>query len=116
MTVTRNLGGAGGPVLVALLQRWPEVVGEQLAAHCWPLSLRAGVLTIGVDDPAWAAQLGWLEADLRRRLDHALGDGVVTRTWCGSVPGPKAVEPVFDAPLWYPWAVAFMAMTSSFVA
>jgi hypothetical protein len=77
--VTRNLGGAGGPALVDLLSRWPAVVGEQLAAHCWPVSLRAGTLTIAADESAWGAQLGWLEADLRRRLDDAVGAGVVTR-------------------------------------
>ncbi len=77
--VARNLGGAGGPALVDLLNRWPAVVGEGLAAHCRPVSLRAGTLTIATDEPAWGAQLGWLEADLRRRLDGALGTGVVTR-------------------------------------
>ena len=77
--VTRNLGGAGGPALVDLLQRWPAVVGEQLAAHCVPVSLRAGTLTIVAYESAWGAQLGWLEADLRRRLDESVGAGVVTR-------------------------------------
>ena len=77
--VTRNLGGAGGPALVDLLQRWPAVVGEQLAAHCVPVSLRAGTLTIVAYESAWGAQLGWLEAELRRRLDDTLGAGVVTR-------------------------------------
>jgi hypothetical protein len=77
--VTRNLGGAGGPALVDLLQRWPEVVGAGLATHCRPVSLRAGTLTIAADEPAWGAQLTWLEADLRRRLDDAIGAGVVTR-------------------------------------
>jgi hypothetical protein len=77
--VARNLGGAGGPALVDLLQRWPEVVGEGLAAHCVPVSLRAGTLTIAAYESAWAAQLGWLEAELRRRLDDAIGAGTVTR-------------------------------------
>ena len=77
--VARNLGGAGGPALVDLLQRWPEVVGEQLAAHCRPVSLRNTTLTIVAYESAWGAQLGWLEADLRRRLDEALGAGAVTR-------------------------------------
>ena len=76
--VTRNLGGQGGPALVDLLRRWPAVVGEQLAAHSRPLSLRDGALAIGVEEPAWGAQLGWLEADLLRRLAEALGAGVVT--------------------------------------
>ncbi len=77
--VTRHLGGDGGPALVDLIRRWPQVVGEQLAAHCRPVSLRFGVLTIAAAEAAWGAQLGWLEADLRRRLDHALGPGVVDR-------------------------------------
>jgi hypothetical protein len=77
--VTSNLGGAGGPALVELLNRWPEVVGPALAAHCRPLTLRAGTLTIAADEAAWGAQLGWLEADLRRRLDEAVGAGTVTR-------------------------------------
>jgi hypothetical protein len=77
--VTRALGGAGGPALVDLLQRWPAVVGEQLAAHSRPVSLRNGTLVIAADEPGWGAQLRWLEADLRRRLDDALGTGVVTR-------------------------------------
>jgi hypothetical protein len=77
--VTANLGGAGGPALVDLLNRWPEVVGPALAAHCRPVSLRAGTLTIAADEAAWGAQLGWLEADLRRRLDQAVGAGTVTR-------------------------------------
>ena len=77
--VTRNLGGQGGPALVELIRRWPEVVGEQLAAHCRPVSLRAGVLTIVASEAAWGAQLQWLEADLKRRLDDVLGPGQVSR-------------------------------------
>ncbi len=77
--VTRALGGAGGPALVDLLSRWPAVVGEQVAAHSRPVSLRHGTLTIAADEPGWGAQLRWLETDLRRRLDDVLGAGVVTR-------------------------------------
>ena len=77
--VARTIGGDGAPALVELLRRWPEVVGDQLAAHCRPVALRARVLTIAATEAAWGAQLGWLEADLKRRLDDALGAGVVTR-------------------------------------
>jgi hypothetical protein len=77
--VTRNLGGDGGPALVKLLADWPGVVGDQLAAHSWPLALRAGTLTIAADEAAWGAQLGWLEAELLRRLEDSLGPAVVTR-------------------------------------
>ena len=77
--VTRNLGGDGGPALVDLIRRWPEVVGDHLAAHCRPVSLRHGVLTIAAAEAAWGAQLTWLEADLKRRLDDVLGPGAVSR-------------------------------------
>ena len=78
-SVTRNLTGDGGPALVDLIRRWPEAVGEHLAAHCKPVSLRAGVLTIAAAEAAWGGQVGWLEADLKRRLDDTLGRGAVTR-------------------------------------
>jgi hypothetical protein len=77
--VTRNLGGDGGPALVKLLADWPGVVGDRLAAHTRPVALRAGTLTIAADEAAWGAQLGWLEAELLRRLEDSLGPAVVTR-------------------------------------
>jgi hypothetical protein len=76
--VTRNLGGAGGPAVVGLVKRWPADRANQLSAQCVPVTLRRGTLTIVAYEPAWGAQLGWLEADLRRRLDESVGAGVVT--------------------------------------
>ena len=75
--VSRGLGGPGVEAARALLGRWPELVGEALAAHTQPLSLVDGTLVLGVDDPVWQAQLRWLEADLLGRLQGSLGgDGV----------------------------------------
>ena len=34
---------------------------------------------VAVDEPAWATQLRWLEADLVTRLNEALGAGQVER-------------------------------------
>jgi predicted nucleic acid-binding Zn ribbon protein len=60
------------------LDRWDELVGPMVAARTRPVSLVRGVLVVVVEQPAWAAQLRWLEADLLRRFDEALGTGVVT--------------------------------------
>lgn len=90
--VTRDLGGTGGPALVALLPRWSALVGEQIAAHCRPIALRHGALTIGVEDPTWGAQLRWLEADVLNRLSEALGPGVVTRITVRVRPRPPVDE------------------------
>ena len=76
--VAATLGAGGAEPLRALFAHWLAIVGDDVAAHAQPLSLRRGRLVIGADDPAWAAQLRWLEADLLRRLEGALGAGVVT--------------------------------------
>ena len=75
---TRSLGGASAATLAVLFSRWPDIVGPQIAAHSWPLSFRRGVLAVGVDQPAWATQLNYFEAEMRGRLDEALGAGTVT--------------------------------------
>ncbi len=77
--VARAIGGDGGPALVALIQRWPAVVGDALATHSTPLTLRNNTLTIAADEPAWGAQIRWLETDLKARVDAAIGAGNVTR-------------------------------------
>jgi hypothetical protein len=75
--VTHGLGGPGGEVLARLFGRWEELVGEAVAAHAQPVSLVGGRLVVAVDEAAWATQLRWLEADLLRRFDVALGGGCV---------------------------------------
>jgi hypothetical protein len=52
--------------LAALWQAWPRIAGPQLAPHCRPLDLQAGVLTVG------AAPGPWLQA-LRYNRHQLLG-------------------------------------------
>jgi predicted nucleic acid-binding Zn ribbon protein len=72
----------------ALWRRWAEVVGEDIAAHAEPTSLRDGVLRIRTESPAWATELGYLADEIKRRADEVVGRGVVreVRVWTG--PGP----------------------------
>jgi len=66
---------------------WADVVGEQIAAHARPVSLRDGTLVVAVDQPGWATQLRFLEADLVKRLSEVAGDGVVARVEVRVRPG-----------------------------
>ena len=68
----------GSTALSTLLDRWSEVVGDALAAHVRPTKLAGGTLVIAVDDPAWATQLKYLQADLLTRIGDVLGAGAVT--------------------------------------
>ena len=77
--VVSALGGPTAGALTAIFARWPEVVGDRVAAHARPLSIDDGRLVVGVEEPGWATQLRYLEADLLRRLADVAGEGVVRR-------------------------------------
>ena len=75
--LSRGLGGPPATVLSTLFASWPDLVGEAVAAHARPRTLRHGVLVVVVDEPAWATQLRWLEARLLERVSEVVGEGVV---------------------------------------
>jgi predicted nucleic acid-binding Zn ribbon protein len=75
--VVAALGGPSVRGLTTLFDRWDEIVGERVATHARPHGLDDGVLVVAVDEPGWATQLRFLEGELLRRLEEALGPGVV---------------------------------------
>lgn len=62
----------------ALFVEWPDIVGEHLAQHCVPRSLRDQVLTIEATDQQWATELKWMTSLLIDRCCEALGADAVT--------------------------------------
>ena len=89
------LDDAGGRLGVAqplqagiVWRRWAAIVGDTIAAHAEPSSLRDGVLRVRTESPAWATEIGYLAPDIRAKVNRALGREVVTevRVWSG--PGP----------------------------
>ncbi len=77
--ITRSLGGPPAGALATVFSRWAEIVGPAVAAHTEPLSLVRGTLAVAVDQPGWAAQLTYLEADLLRRIAEVAGPAAVQR-------------------------------------
>ena len=61
--------------VAAVFSRWSEIVGPDLAEHCRPVSVAGEALTISADDPVWASELRWLEAELLERLAAVAGPG-----------------------------------------
>lgn len=41
----------------ALIQKWPQIVGPQIAAHAQPARLQRGVVVIYVSHPTWLSEL-----------------------------------------------------------
>lgn len=75
----------------SLWKRWPDVVGNDVAAHAQPTSLRGGVLRIRADSPVWAHEIGYLAEEIKSKANQALGRAAVSevRVWnapAGSTP------------------------------
>ncbi|GAB4087292.1 hypothetical protein GCM10028784_39220 [Myceligenerans cantabricum] len=65
--------------------RWREVVGDDVAEHCTPVTFEDKVLVVRADSTAWATQLRLLVPNLLRRMAEEIGEGVVEEV---SVLGP----------------------------
>ncbi len=70
-----------------LFIKWPEIVGNEIADHCEPITLYEGKLTIRAESTSWATQLRLISPELlkniRSRSEGALVDEV-------NVIGPNA--------------------------
>ena len=74
---------AGGQVFA----KWGQLVGEDVAQHAKPITLREGELLVQAESTAWATQLRLLQRALLSRIAAAVGPGVVKRL---KVQGPSA--------------------------
>ncbi len=77
--VAASLGVPKASTMTSVFTAWTTLVGESLAEHTRPQSLSDGILVVAVEEPAWATQLRWLEADLLTRLSEVAGAGAVQR-------------------------------------
>ena len=68
---------AAGMALGELGRRWERVVGERLAVECVPVALDGGVLVVRASSAGWGAQIRFLEGEVRRRANEALGADLV---------------------------------------
>jgi hypothetical protein len=76
--VMRGLGAPEASGVHLVFDRWPDVVGEALAARTRPLRMDGKRLVLAVDEPAIATHVRFLQAELLARLEELLGPGRVT--------------------------------------
>lgn len=88
----RGLGLADAVATGRLWARWGEIVGDGMAAHAEPTSLREGVLRVRTDSPAWATETAYLGEEIRRRANEALGHDLVTEVRVWTAPGEMRRE------------------------
>lgn len=72
----------------ALWARWEAIVGDVIAEHAEPTSLRRGVLKIRATSAAWATEIGYLKERIISASNAALGGNVVVdvKVWTSSEP------------------------------
>ena len=58
---------------------WEEVVGSPVAKQARPLWIKEGKLRVGVTDPIWLQELGYVEKTIREKLNGKLGRPAVKR-------------------------------------
>ncbi len=75
--IVRHLGGPSADVTTGIFGRWPELVGDAVAAQSRPVAMKGTTLVVAVSDPAWATQLRFLEHDLIERLRAELGQDAI---------------------------------------
>lgn len=83
-----------------LQQHWPEIVGEHVARHTWPDSVRHRQLYLVAENSVWLQQLLFLKPELLAKI-NAAADGealsdIVLRV--GTVRPPDAGEGPFPPP------------------
>lgn len=74
-----------------LWRTWPDIVGEEIARHAEPTSLKDGVLRIRTNTPVWATEITYLVGEIKQRVDAALGKPLVKeiRVWTS----PEPIKP-----------------------
>ena len=73
-----TLPGAGSPDPArALALIWTDVAGPDVAANARPVQLKRGRLVVSTSSSAWAQSLGYMEEDLKVKLNERLGSGTV---------------------------------------
>ena len=87
--------GARVMAVLSLHRIWPEIVGELAATNCFPGGFRQGCLTVTARTSAWAQEMSLLSPEIQKKLDAALGEGVVTelRFKTGRLPAASRRRP-----------------------
>lgn len=86
--------------LAALWQAWPRIAGPQLAAHCRPLQLQGGLLTVGAAPGPWLQALQYHRHQLLGALRGAgfsVRDLRLQQHYAGAMP---AAGSSLEAEIW----------------
>ncbi|MET3808121.1 putative nucleic acid-binding Zn ribbon protein [Nakamurella sp. UYEF19] len=91
-TLKRWIGDAGAGAdltKAAIIGRWADIVGPEIADHCEPVNLVDGELMLRAESTAWATQLRMLAPQIVAKINVAVGHGSVLRIRAQGPSGPS---------------------------
>lgn len=74
-----NARGLGGRLSeYRIFGQWEKTVGDGIARHAQPASVRGKKLFLTVDSPAWMQQISLLKPEIIEKLNRNLGKNVIS--------------------------------------
>jgi hypothetical protein len=77
--VLKRMGAPTSAGVSVVFDRWPDVVGEAMAARTRPLTIDRQTLVVACDESALATHVRFLEPQLVARLGELAGERQITR-------------------------------------
>ena len=76
--VAKQLGLETRLIEVRIQQQWPDLVGEPIGSHTWPVQIRFHKLYLLVENSVWLQQLTFLKPALLAKLNAEAGSELLT--------------------------------------
>ena len=64
----KDVGIEGGVAIAAVRRQWVKTVGEAIAVHTYPDTIKGKVLTIIIDTPQWMHHLSFFKGEITDKL------------------------------------------------
>ena len=93
-TFITDYGLKDGIALKAIRSDWAEIVGNPIAAHTFPDTIKGRVLNLVVDTPQWMHHLSFFKAEIIERLKSFAVDDIRFRI--GRLPEQIKEDPSTD--------------------
>lgn len=61
----------------SVIVHWPEIAGDEIATHAWPISIKHGVLLLAVNNPVWSHHLMMLKPGIINKINMFLHEKLV---------------------------------------
>lgn len=84
----KDVGIESGVAIIAVRRQWKRTVGEAIALHAYPDTVKGKALTIIVDTPQWMHHLSFFKGEITDKLKRF--DIKEVRFRIGKLPEPKS--------------------------